>query len=305
MAVELELEPRARNARPGIGAVAADSLRWVVKFARKKPLGAFGGVVVIVLVLVGVFAPVIAPYDPVKQMVGGQLDGLSARHLLGTDNFGRDMFSRIVYGARISMFVAVGCTILSIIPSTLLGISGAYFKGTWDMVVQRIVDATQSIPPLILLIVIVSVLGNGMWNVIIALALPRMITGSRIARSAAFSVSAQEYILGAQASGASNLRIMMKHVLPNIMSTLIVVMSLGLGGFILAEASLSFLGFGIAPPAPSWGNMLALDARRYMISYPHMFWAPTIALSLVIYGVNMFGDAMRDVLDPRLRGSGH
>jgi peptide/nickel transport system permease protein len=303
MTAELEIGRRRVSEGSTIGSAAAKLLRWTLKFARQKPLGAFGGVVVIVLVVVGAFAPLIAPYDPVKQMVGGQLEGFSARHLLGTDNFGRDMFSRLVYGARISMYVAVGCTVLVTVPSTLLGISCAYFKGTWDMVFNRIVDAVQAIPPLILLIVVVSVLGNGMWNVIVALSLPRMITASRIPRSAALQVAAQDYILAAQASGASNSRIMITHVLPNIMATLMVVMSLGLGGFILAEASLSFLGFGIAPPAPSWGGMLALDARKYMISYPHMFWAPTVALSLVIFGANMFGDAIRDIFDPRLRGS--
>jgi len=285
---------------------AANAGRAVAKigqFARRKPLGAFGGVVIIVLTIVGTFAPLIAPFDPVQQMVGAQLEEPSAKHLLGTDNFGRDMFSRIVYGARISMFVAVGGTILSIVPSTLFGIACAYFKGTFDLVAQRIVDATQAIPGLILLITIVSILGNGMWNVIFALAIPRMITGSRIKRAAALAVANQDYVVAAQASGASSIRIMLRHVLPNIMATIIVVISLGLGGYILAEASLSFLGYGIAPPAPSWGNMMALDARRYMITAPHMFWAPTIALSLVIFGVNMFGDAMRDVLDPRLRGS--
>jgi peptide/nickel transport system permease protein len=303
MAARVEIEGGVLPHRASVAAAPGAAVRWLVKFARQKPLGAFGLLVVVTLITVGIFAPVIAPYDPIRQRVGLQLEGPSAAHLLGTDNFGRDMFSRIVYGARISMFVAVGCTMLSIVPAALLGIACAYFKGTFDLVFQRVVDATQAIPGLILLITIVSVLGNSTWNVIIALALPRMITGSRIQRSAALSVAAQDYILAAQASGASSFRIMTRHVLRNTMATIIVVMSLGLGGFILAEASLSFLGFGIAPPAPSCGNMMALDARKYMIASPHMFWAPTVALSLVIFGVNMFGDAMRDVLDPRLRGS--
>ena len=302
MAAELGIG-RGAAARPRGGFNPAAAARWVGHFARRKPLGAFGAFMIIALIGVGTLAPLIAPFDPLKQMVGAQLEGPSARHFLGTDNFGRDMFSRIVWGARISMFVAIGVTTLSIIPSTLLGISCAYFKGWWDMFFQRVVDATQAVPGLILLITIVSVLGNGVWNVIFALAIPRMITGSRIKRAAAFSIAAQDYVLAAQASGAGNMRIMLRHVLPNIMATIIIVVSLGLGGFILAEASLSFLGYGIAPPAPSWGNMMALDARRFMITAPHMFWAPTIVLSLVIFGVNMFGDAMRDVLDPRLRGS--
>jgi peptide/nickel transport system permease protein len=285
---------------PGTAAAVA---RGIGSFSRRKPLGAFGAFMIIALTVVGLFAPIIAPYDPLKQMVGPQLAGPSVEHWFGTDNFGRDMFSRTVFGARISLFVAVGCTILVIIPSTLLGIACAHFKGWFDMVFQRVVDATQAIPGLILLITIVSVLGNGMWNVIIALALPRMITSTRLKRSAALQVAGQDYVLAAQASGANNTRIILQHILPNIVAPIIIVISLGFGGYILAEASLSFLGYGIAPPAPSWGNMMALDARRFMLTSPHMFWVPTIALSLVIFGVNMFGDAMRDILDPRLRGS--
>ncbi len=301
MAIGIQIE---HDVRRGIfSGTAGKVLRKAAQFARRKPLGAFGAVALIVLTVVGVFADVIAPYDPLKQMVGPQLGSPSTAHWLGTDNFGRDMFSRIVFGARISLLVAVGCTVLVIIPSTILGIACAYFKGWFDMVFQRVVDAVQAVPGLILLITIVSVLGGGMWNVIIALSLPRMITSTRLKRSAALQVSSQDYILAAQASGASNWRVMMQHVLPNIIAPIIIVISLSFGGYILAEASLSFLGYGIAPPAPSWGNMMALDARRFMLTAPHMFWAPTIALSLVIFGMNMFGDAVRDVLDPRLRGS--
>lgn len=292
-------------ARPGLlhPGTAVRAARGFGNFARRKPLGAFGAFMLVSLTVVGLLAPVIAPYDPLKQFVGPQLSPPSAAHWFGTDNFGRDMFSRIVFGAQISLFVAVGCTILVIIPSTLLAITSALLKGWFDMIFQRIVDATQAIPGLILLITIVSVLGSGMWNVIIALSLPRMITSTRVKRAAALQVIGQDYILAAEASGAGTPRIILQHVLPNIVAPIIIVISLGFGGYILAEASLSFLGYGIAPPAPSWGNMMALDARRYMLTAPHMFWAPTIALSMVIFGVNMFGDAMRDILDPRLRGS--
>jgi peptide/nickel transport system permease protein len=282
---------------------AVRAARGFGRFARRKPLGAFGAFMLTSLFTVGILADLIAPYDPLKQGVGAQLMGPSAQHLFGTDNFGRDMFSRIVFGARISMFVAVGCTFLVIIPSTLFGIACAYFKGWVDLIFERFREAVDAIPGLILLITIVSVLGSGMWNVILALSLPRMITGTRLKRSAALQVAGQDFVIAAQSMGASNLRIMLRHVLPNIAAPIIIVISLGFGGYILAESSLSFLGYGIAPPAPSWGNMMALDARRYMLTSPHMFWAPTIALSMVIFGVNMFGDAMRDVLDPRLRGS--
>ena len=274
------------------------------KFIRKKPLGAFGAVVLLMLIGMAVFAPIITQYGPLQQSTGPALAGPSLEHLAGTDQFGRDVFTRIVYGARISLFISVGATIMAIIPATTLGMMCAYFRGPFDLVFQRVVDAFQAIPGLILLITIVSILGSGQFNVVLALAIPASITGSRLQRAASMQVTGRDYVLAARSLGATHTRIIFQYILPNIMAPIIIVVSLGFGGYILAESSLSFLGYGVPPPAPSWGGMLASDGRRYMYVAPHMFIAPAIALSVVVFGVNMFGDAMRDILDPRLRGSG-
>ena len=278
-------------------------MRWVWRFSRRKPLGAFGGIVLILLIITAFVAEVIAPYGPLLQNTGAALEPPSLQHLAGTDQFGRDMFSRLIFGARTSLTVSVSVTILVTIPSVTLGIIMGYYRGWVDLVLQRVVDAVQAVPGLILLITIVSILGPGLWNVIFALAIPASITSSRLKRAATLQISGRDYVLAARSLGATTPHIMWWYILPNIMATVIVVMSLGFGGYILAESTLSFLGYGIPPPAPSWGGMLASEGRRYMYSAAHMFVAPALALSMVVFGVNMFGDAMRDVLDPRLRGS--
>ncbi len=279
-------------------------LRWSLNFTRKKPLGAFGAVVLFGLIFCAAFADILTPYGPLQQNTGGALESPSIAHPAGTDQFGRDLFTRLIHGARISLTVSVFATLIATIPSTILVITSAYYKGWVDMFLQRIVDAVQAVPGLILLITIVSILGSGLFNVILALALPNAITSSRVKRAAALQISGRDYVLAARSLGAATPRIMMQYVLPNIMAPIIIVVSLGFGGYILAESTLSFLGYGIPPPAPSWGGMLASDGRRYMYVAPHMFIGPALALSVVVFGVNMFGDAMRDILDPRLRGRG-
>ena len=282
----------------------AQSIRYhLLHFIRRKPLGAFGAVVLITLVTTAVFAEFIAPYGSFEQNTGAALADPSPDHLAGTDQFGRDVFTRLVYGARISLQVAVGATLLSVIPATMLGMASAFFKGAFDALVQRLVDAVQSVPALILIIAIVVILGAGIWNIVLALSIRTAIVNSRVMRSATLQVTGRDFVSAATALGASPWRIMGRHVLPNIAAPIIIVVSLGFGNFILAEASLSFLGYGVPAPAPSWGGMLSGDGRSYMYSAPHMFVGPAVALSLVIFGVNMFGDAVRDVLDPRLRGS--
>lgn len=278
-------------------------LKATAHFLRRKPLGAFGAVVLLVLVVAAALAGLISPHDPYAHSTDA-LHSPSWDHFAGTDQYGRDIFTRILYGARISLIVGIGATLLSIIPATIIGISSAYFGNAADYVIQRLVDAVQAIPGLILLITIVVVLGGGVWNVTLALAAPSAIVGSRVVRSAALQVMGQDYVIAARASGASNLRIMMRHVLPNVTAPVIILASLGFGQFILAEASLSFLGYGVPPPEPSWGGMLASEGRAYMYAATYMFVAPALALSIVVFGVNMFGDAIRDVLDPRLRGTG-
>lgn len=303
MSLEASIGQAAGNITRRQPAMPAAILKWLIRFARRKPLGAFGGVIMVLLITSAAFAELIAPYDPLVQNTGPALSPPSLAHLAGTDQFGRDMFSRLIFGARTSLTVSVSVTILVTIPSTLLGVTMGYYRGWVDLVLQRVVDATQAVPGLILLITIISILGPGLWNVIFALAIPASITTSRLKRAATLQISGRDYVLAARSLGATTPRIMLRYILPNIMATIIVVVSLGFGGFILAESTLSFLGYGIPPPAPSWGGMLASEGRRYMYSAAHMFVAPALALSLVVFGVNMFGDAMRDILDPRLRGS--
>ncbi len=275
----------------------------VVMFIRRKPLGAFGAAVTLTLIVVAAFAPWIAQYDPLEQNQPQALIGPSFEYWAGTDQFGRDMFSRLVYGARVSLLVGVGAMVLALVPGTALGIVSAYLGGSFDYLVQRVVDAVQAIPGIILLISIMVVLGSSIPNVIIALAIPSALSDSRVLRGASMQISRSEYVTAARAVGATDIRVMTRHVLPNIASPMIVLASLSFGRFILAEATLSFLGFGIQAPEPSWGNMLSAEGRAYMFAAPWLLWGPAIALSLVVYGANMFGDALRDVLDPRLRGS--
>lgn len=278
-------------------------VRAVTRLIRRQPLGAFGAVIIVGLVIVAVLADVLAPADPIAQAQRSALLSPSAQHLAGTDQFGRDIFSRLIYGARVSLYVGIGAVVLALVPATIVGILSAYFGGVFDYLVQRVVDAVQAIPGLILLIVIMTVLGVSLSHIIIALALPASISESRVMRSATIQIAGSEYVAAARALGATDLRVMFRHILPNIVSPIIVVASLGFGRFILAESSLSFLGYGIVPPAPSWGGMLAAEGRAYMFAAPWLLWAPAVALSLVVFGANMFGDALRDELDPRLRGS--
>ncbi|MPZ99116.1 MAG: ABC transporter permease subunit [Dehalococcoidia bacterium] len=303
MAVEQQTGAAAPPLRLGTDSRLSRFLSTTWRFARRKPLGAVGAAILVILVLTAILADVIAPYDPVVQSQSEALQSPNSRHLAGTDQFGRDMLSRLIHGARISIYVGVGATILSIVPAMAIGVTSAFFKGSYDYGIQRIVDAVQALPGLILLIAIVAILGTGLWNVIVALSFGRAFASSRIVRGAAFQVISMDYVDAARSLGATNSRIMLRHVVPNVFAPIIVVASLGFGQIIIAEASLSFLGFGIQPPAPSWGGMLAGEARAYMYAAPHILWIPALTLGLVVFGVNMFGDALRDVLDPRLRGS--
>ncbi len=290
------------NAR-GVDRKNRGFLHELWKFVSRKPFGAFGAAMTLLLVVTAIFAPVIAHFDPLATDQTSVLLPPGADHLAGTDQFGRDVFSRLVYGARVSLFVGLGASFLALIPGIVIGIMSAYFRGLFDYIVQRVVDAVQAIPGIILLIAIMVVLGGSLVNVIIALALPRAISSSRVMRGSTMQISNSEYVTAARALGADDARIMIRHILPNIVSPIIVIVSLGFGEFILAEATLSFLGYGIQPPAPSWGGMLSVEGRAYMFAAPWLLWGPAIALSLVVFGVNMFGDALRDVLDPRLRGT--
>lgn len=294
--------PELVRQRPSVPTRFQRSGSAIWRFCRQKPLGAVSGFILAGLVVMAVFADLIVPYDALATGPD-PLASPSWAHLAGTDQFGRDIFSRIIVGARTSLYVGVGVTIAATIPAIAIGVVSAYFGGTVDYLMQRVVDTIQAVPYLILLIAIMVALGPSLVNIIIALSFRRAITESRVMRGTTLSILNQTYVESARASGASNTRIMLVHLVPNIVPVVIVVASLGFGGVILAEASLSFLGYGIPPPTPSWGGMLAADGRSYMYAAPWMLVAPAIALSLVVFAINMFGDAIRDVMDPRLRGS--
>jgi peptide/nickel transport system permease protein len=273
------------------------------RLVKEKPLGTFGGIIVLILFLVGIFANFLAPYGYNEMVLGARLQAPSSTYWLGTDNLGRDLLSRIIYGARISMIVGLAVPTISVVLSLIIGGISGYFGGKIDLVIQRFVDTVMCFPGLVIMLTVVAIVGPGLVQVILLLGILGGIGGqTRVMRSAVMGIKGNVYVEAAKAIGSTNQRIMMKHVLPNIMAVVIVSFSMGMGGAILAEASLSFLGFGIPPPQPSWGGMLSGPARRYMLQAPWMALWPGVALSLVVYGMNMLGDGLRDILDPRLRG---
>jgi peptide/nickel transport system permease protein len=275
----------------------------VWRFCRRKPLGAAGGLIVVGLVLLALFADRIAPYDFDETIAGARMRPPSARFWMGTDNLGRDVWTRVVFGARVSMTVGFGAVLLGTALATLIGVTSGYFAGGYDSVVQRVVDAWQAFPFLIIVLSLMAVLGPGRLNVILALGVAGAAGASRVIRSATVGVVGNAYVEGARALGCGHLRILARHVLPNVAAPIIILATIGLGSAILAESALSFLGFGVPPPYPSWGGMLSGSGRSYMYQAPWMALWPGAAISLAVYGFNMLGDALRDVLDPRLRGT--
>jgi peptide/nickel transport system permease protein len=271
--------------------------------ARRKPLGAFGGFIILVMLIMAIFAESIAPFHYNKTHARDRLKPPSATYILGTDNLGRDIFSRVVYGARISMIVSLSAVLIGIVLATAVGTSSGYFGGAFDILVQRVVDARQAFPGLIVLLSIMAVVGAGIVNLTIVLGVLVAAGTSRVIRSATLSVKEHTYIEAARAVGASHWRILLRYILPNVMAPIIIAATVTLGFVILAEASLSFLGFGVPPPYPSWGLMLNGSGRVFMLRAPWMALWPGIAVSLAVFGFNMLGDALRDVLDPRLRGT--
>jgi len=288
-----EVEQRKRNRLVDI----------MTRLFREKPLGTIGGVIVLLLFFTGIFADVLAPYGFKEIHLVYRLSPPgTAGFLLGTDELGRDMLSRVIYGARISMIIGLVATSISVIESTIIGVVCGYLGGKFDLIVQRFVDAWMCFPWLIIMITIMSLLGTGMYQLIFVLGISGGIGGSRVIRSAVIGIKGNIYVQAAIAIGCSTPRMLMHHIMPNIMAPIIILYTIGLGSMILAEASLSFLGYGIPPPTPSWGGMLSGSGRRYMLQAPWMAFWPGLALSIAVYGINMFGDALRDVLDPKLRG---
>lgn len=274
------------------------------RFARRKPMGAISAVVLILLALTALFAPLIATHDPILQNGPGRLQAPSAEHWMGTDNLGRDVFSRVVFGARISLEVGFFAIGLGTLFGVTIGVVSGYLGGKLDLVTQRFVDVLMGFPFIILAMLLVVALGASLWNVGIALSVaivPRVI---RLSRSSTLTVKEEMYVLAAFTVGVSLPRMVFVHILPNTLGPVFVLATGALGGVIVAEAGLAFLGLGIPPPTPSWGGMLNVGARGYMEAAPWMVLFPGLALSVVVFTFALLGDALRDVLDPRLRRGG-
>lgn len=276
---------------------------FVVRLLREKPLGAAGAVVFVIFLFCGLFADLLAPYGYNQISLMNRLKPPSLAFPFGTDNSGRDMLSRCLYGAQLSVIIGFCAAGLATIISIVLGVLTGYLGGKFDMIVQRFVDAWMSFPELIVLIVVVSVVGPGMPQIIVVLGLALGIAGSRIVRGAVVSVRENMYVHAAKSTGAKTFRILWRHVLPNVMAPVIILFTNRVAVAILAESGLSFLGFGVPPPAPTWGGMLSGSGRAYMYQGPWLALAPGLCLTIVVYAISVFGDALRDLLDPRMRGS--
>jgi peptide/nickel transport system permease protein len=275
----------------------------IVRFARRKPLGALGGLLLLVMALTALFADQLATHDPIATQASATLVKPSEEHWLGTDHLGRDMYSRLVHGARVSLIVGIGSTLLGSVLGGIIGLLSGYAGGKTDLIAQRLLDILQGLPLLVLALVMSAALGPSIHNVIIAISIPIVPRASRIIRASVLSIREMQYIEAARALGLRHLRIAFRHVLPNTMGPFIVLVTAQLGAAILVEAALSFLGLGVPEPYPSWGRMLSVSAAEYAQKAPHLVLFPGIAISLAVFGSNLFGDALRDTLDPRLRGA--
>ena len=290
--------PLAPNQSAGL------ALTWgraLIGFGRHRTLGAAGGVVIVAMILVAIFASIIAPYDPKDTSFLEQLKPPSAQHWLGTDTFGRDVLSRLIYGARTALLIGffsafVGCSL-----GALLGVISAYYGGKIDLTLERLMDVIISFPVLILALAVVSALGNSITNVIIAITVPIVPRVARVIRSGALSLRQMPFVEAARGLGARDVRIILSHMLPNVIAPYLILLTAFLGQAILAEAALSFLGLGVSEPEPAWGLMLRGASVQFVERAPWLAIAPGVAISLAVFAFNLLGDSLRDALDPRLR----
>jgi len=273
----------------------------VAKFIRQRPLGAVGAAIIVITAVVAAGAGWIAPYDPLANDYAAMLAAPSASHWLGTDAFGRDVLSRILYGSRTALTVGLGAAFLGTTIGSLIGVASAYFGGRVDLVVQRVMDVFFAFPVIILALAVVAILGTGAGNVILAIATPMIPRCARVVRSSALAAREMPYIDAARASGYGHTRIILRHMLPNVMAPILIMGTAFLGEAILLEASLSFLGLGVQEPTAAWGLMLRGAAVEFAETAPWMAIFPGLAISLAVFGFNLFGDSLRDALDPRLR----
>jgi peptide/nickel transport system permease protein len=294
--VALPAQAGARARRDGL-------VPTVIRFFRKKPLGGAGAIVMLVIVVMAVFANLIQTHDPIATEAADTLAPPSAAHWMGTDHLGRDIYSRILHGARVSLMVGLGSTLLASILGGIIGLLSGYIGGKTDLITQRVMDILQGLPLLVLALVMSAALGPSIPNVILAISIPIMPRAARVIRASVLAIREFQYVEAARALGVSHLRVAFRHILPNTMGPFIVLGTAQLGSAILTEAALSFLGLGVPEPYPSWGRMLSVSAAEYAQKAPHLVLFPGIAISLAVFGSNLLGDALRDTLDPRLRGA--
>ncbi len=274
------------------------------RLVREKPLSILAGVVILLLMLVAIFADVLAPFPHDEVNIVDRMQAPSGRYLLGTDQLGRDLLSRLIFGAQISLTVGLAATAVNVVVAVLIGGISGFFGGRLDLAVQRFVDAWMAFPGLLLLLTIMSLVGRGVPQIIVVLGVTGGIGGSRVIRGAVIGVKENVYFQAAEAIGSTKWRILIRHVLPNIAAPMIIIFTINVGAVIISEAALSFLGFGLPISVPSWGGMLSREGREFMEVAPRLALWPGLCLTIVVYCLNMFGDAVRDLLDPRLRGGG-
>jgi peptide/nickel transport system permease protein len=292
MAVDVEFED-LRAKKP----IAAT----VLTLMRRKPLGAAGAIIVIIMMLMAIFAGFLTPYDPVQNSLAEMTVAPSFAHWLGTDQFGRDLLARIIYGARTALFVGFSSAFAGGFIGLVLGVGSAYFGGRIDLIFQRVMDIFMAFPLIIMALAVVSIFGTGAQNVIIAITIPFIPRCARVVRSSALAIREVPYIDAARANGFSHARIILRHMVPNVMAPFLIMLTSFVGQAILLEASLSYLGLGVQEPTPAWGLMLQGGAEEYALSAPWMAIFPGLAITLAVFGFNLFGDAARDVLDPKMR----
>ena len=273
----------------------------LARFCQRQPLGTFGLALVIIMAVTGFSAELIAPYNPTANDFSAMTEPPSWSHLLGTDQFGRDLMSRIIYGARTALIVGLTSAIVGGFSGLVLGVGSAYFGGKTDLIIQRLSDIVMAFPLIIMALAVVAIFGPGVQNVILAITIPLIPRCSRVVRASALTVREMPYVDAARACGFGATRIIMRHMVPNVMAPFLIMVTSFVGQAILAEASLSYLGLGVQEPVPAWGLMLQGGAEEYASTAPWIAIFPGVAIMLAVLGINLFGDAMRDALDPKLR----
>jgi peptide/nickel transport system permease protein len=285
-------------------AAAEPGVRWLEaarQFVRRRPLGALGAGFIVLMLLVAVLAPVLATHNPLANDYGAMLSPPGAQHWLGTDAHGRDLYSRLLYGSRTALLVGFGASVLGATLGAVIGVASAYLGGRLDLILQRVMDVFLSLPLIILALAVVVILGTGALNVVLAIMIPMIPRCALVIRSSALAIREMPYVDAARAAGFGHARIILRHMLPNVMAPYLIMLTAFLGQAILAEASLSFLGLGVQEPTAAWGLMLRGAAVEFAEAAPWMGIFPGLAISLAVFAFNLFGDSLRDALDPRLR----